>query len=112
MGLYNRQPRAQRSDQNTTPDASPVGPEDSNRFLHFNQVISVNSSNVASAQYDRSRQELTLEYENGSAYVYREVSEAEAQSFLTAPSKGEWVWDNLRVRGSKTAHRKPFVKSG
>jgi hypothetical protein len=79
-------------------------------FLRRGERMSVSSSNVRAASYDARSQTLTVEYLDGRAYRYGDVSEDEALSFATTPSKGTYVWDYLRVRGSKTAHRKPVVQ--
>ena len=62
-------------------------------------------SRVRLAQYHAEAESLMLEYEGGSAYLYSPVSEADAIGFFQADSWGEWCWDHLRVRGSKTAHQ-------
>lgn len=79
-------------------------------FLQGVEPLFVLSSNVGMVQYHPEDQKLMVEFLSGGAYLYSNVSLNEARSFATAQSKGGWVWDHLRVRGSKTAHRKPFVK--
>lgn len=80
------------------------------QFVYEGWTFYVHSTNVDYAQYDIDKQELTIGYKGDGAYVYSNVSEEEAISFATAFSKGSWAWDRLRVRGSKTAHRKPYRK--
>lgn len=78
-------------------------------FLDGGSPLFVNSSNVRLVQYFAESSQMLVEYGNGHSYLYEDVTYDEAQAFVTAPSKGEWVWDVLRVRGSKTAHRKRYT---
>ena len=79
-------------------------------FLHDEQILFVHSSNVAALQYFKEAGKLMVEYLNGSAYLYSGVSLPEASRFVSSASKGGEVWDTLRVRGSKTAHKKRYVR--
>lgn len=80
-------------------------------FLNNEHVLMVHSTNVHSIQYFPKTNELMVEYDGGqSAYLYKDVSPLEALQFVQAQSKGGAVWDVLRVRGSATAHRKPYTK--
>jgi KTSC domain len=79
-------------------------------FLYFGEFLFVQSSNVAVAQYFPEDQKLMVEFLNGSAYLYSGVGVEEARDFAEAPSKGEWIWDHLRKRGSKWAHRKAYLR--
>lgn len=83
-------------------------------FLYEQQIIFLHSSNVVAAQYFLDSQKLMVEFKGkgrpNSAYLYSNMSEQEALDLVNGQSKGGWVWDRLRVRGSKTAHRKPFVR--
>ena len=81
-------------------------------FVENEQPVFVNSSNVVMVQYFPVVQKLLVEFKKGASYLYSSVSKVEALSFAQAQSKGGWVWDNLRVRGSKTAHRKPYTRVG
>lgn len=80
-------------------------------FVFNEQPMFVNSSNVNSATYYHDSKKLLVEFGKGERYMYSNISEQEALSFAQAQSKGGWVWSNLRVRGSKTAHRKPWTKA-
>lgn len=80
------------------------------QFVYEQELLTVNSSNVANAQYFLDSRQMAVEFLNGGAYLYNNVTEDEAIAFASAQSKGVWVWDYLRVRGSKTAHRKPFIR--
>jgi len=79
-------------------------------FLTGGQPLFVHSTNVAMAQYFPEDQKMMIEYKNGAAYLYSSISESDAKSFAYAPSKGSWVWSTLRSRGSKTAHKRPYVR--
>lgn len=79
-----------------------------NDFLQSAQTMLVNSSNVAAAQYHWDRKELYVWFKGGTAYAYSDVTMSEALTFATARSKGSWVWDVLRIRGTKYGHRKPY----
>lgn len=85
-------------------------------FLHNYDVLPVSSSNVVAVQRLPATDELIVEFGAGSGggsyYIYSNVSAAEADSFLKAPSKGSWVWSNLRIRGTKKGHRKPYRPYG
>lgn len=89
-----------------------IGEEEGGDFLSGGNMIFVNSSNVAGVQYFPEVEKMMVEFIGGGAYLYSNISLAEARSFLQAQSKGGWVWDYLRVRGSRTAHKKPWVKIG
>lgn len=101
------EPRAPR----VLPRDEPVGTEvvrtgpieagDIDRFLHWGEKVHVTSSNVSAAQYHESTKQLTLWFlargkRGESAYVYDGISRGMAYDFITAPSKGRWVWTNLR----------------
>jgi|ERR1700738_2467213 len=79
-------------------------------FLYDQEPLFVHSSNVVLAQYFSKDKKLMLEFKDGHAYMYSNVSEAEAINFTVVGSKGGWTWDHLRIRGTKHGHRKPFVK--
>ncbi len=87
-----------------------VGAAEVDEFLYGGQPLFVHSTNVAAAIYHHDDEKMTVEYLNGSAYLYSHISEGEALDFARAQSKGGWCWDYLRVRGSATKHRKPYVK--
>lgn len=72
--------------------------------------LPVHSSNLAAAQYHKEDQKLMIEFLSGSAYLYSGVTEQEAIEFAQAQSKGNFVWTSLRRRGSKTGHKKPYVR--
>lgn len=77
-------------------------------FVRKQIFLPVNSTNVRGATYFQESNQMLVEFKGGSAYVYSNVSEQEAINFAQAASKGAWVWDNLRIRGTKYGHRKPY----
>ncbi len=79
-------------------------------FVYHGQKFPVHSTNVSYAVYYLDKQAMEVEFLDGSAYLYEDVTEDEAIGFAKAQSKGGWVWDNLRVRGSRTQHRKKHSK--
>lgn len=79
-------------------------------FLYNNELLVVNSSNVNAAQYYPEEQKMMVEFRNGSAYLYSNVSLDEARLFVREKSKGSFIWNQFRVRGSRTAHQKPYLR--
>ena len=82
-------------------------------FIYKEKIFPVNSSNVVAAQYFYTTEKMIVEFDGGGVtgvYEYSNVTEEEALSFARAFSKGAFCWDYFRVRGSKTAHRKPYRK--
>ena len=82
--------------------------ETGNGFVYQAEPFFVHSSNVSMLQFWIDEKKLMVEFHGGKAYIYDNVSEQEAIGFWQAFSKGGEVWNTLRVRGSRTAHRKPF----
>ena len=62
--------------------------------------VNVNSSTVASVDYDSKSQEMTVEFMNGSSYVYEGVPPTVHQDFLKAESKGRFVATQLKNKFS------------
>lgn len=77
-------------------------------FVYEATPMIVHSTNVNMLQFFIDAGKLVVEYKDGSRYTYDNVTEDEAIQFAKAPSKGGAVWDLLRVRGSKTAHKKNY----
>lgn len=78
-------------------------------FINDQQLVFVNSSNVVAAQFFKDEKKMMVEFKDG-AYMYSNVSEDEALQFMQAQSKGGFIWSVFRVRGSRTAHRKPYSR--
>lgn len=81
------------------------------RFLH-GEMVSVISSNVSQIQYDFDLKLLYVIYLNGGWYQYALVTPEEAAAFFNAGSKGKWVWDVLRQRGTQFGWKKPYTFMG
>ncbi len=87
-------------------------------FLENEALLFVTSTNVAAAQFFPDANKLMVEYLNGSAYLYEDISPNEAEAFARAPSKGEFVIDHLIGRENLQGHahwhggpsRKPVKK--
>lgn len=62
--------------------------------------IGVYSSNVASIGYGVDEEILEVEFHSGAVYQYHDVPEDVWESFQTAPSKGRFVWTELRSYGA------------
>ena len=88
-----------------------LSPLQVDRFLYDFTPLVVNSSNVVSAQYYNDSNELRIQFKDGSAYIYEDINTQEALEFAKAFSKGGWVWDYLRIRGTKYGHKKPYKKT-
>lgn len=56
----------------------------------------VQSSNVQSIGYDNRTDELTITFKNNATYLYEGVSRETYDEFRAAPSKGKFVWSDIR----------------
>jgi hypothetical protein len=83
-------------------------------FIYEGDILPVYSSNVGSARYDHDNETLYVVFHGGRGehrrYKYWPISEDEAHAFGIAFSKGGWVWDHLRIRGTKYGHKKNYVE--
>ncbi len=79
-------------------------------FVYDEMLLPVHSTNVKTALYRHDREELEIEFLDGDIYLYHDISAALALEFAKAQSKGGWVWDRLRVRGSATQHQVKYTK--
>lgn len=88
------------------------------QFIHLGtplvRGIHFQSSNVSSVLYDREHQSLYVSYAtghrtDGRTYRYWIVTEREAVAAFLSSSKGRYVWDNLRIRGTLLGHRKNYA---
>lgn len=87
-----------------------LGKDEVYSFVYEAMPLFVHSTNVSMLQYFIEEKKLVVEFKGGGVYAYSNVTEDEAIAFAKEPSKGGTVWSLLRVRGSKTAHKKPYVK--
>jgi len=87
------------------------------------EMILVSSSNVHSLGFDLKPGEATLgtlkvrfkqgkDSTAGPLYYYFNVPTMKFREFQKAKSKGEWVWDKLRVRGTVSGHRYDYKLAG
>jgi len=81
--------------------------EEAEGFLN-GEILFVHSSNVAAMQWHEETSQLMVEFLNGSAYLYDNCDERIAVEALNSFSKGNFIWNEMRVRGSKTAHKRPY----
>lgn len=80
-------------------------------------VYTPQSSNVHSFNYDIENWWLHVRFQNpdggaGPLYRYFNVAPKLYLSMLDAPSKGTWVWDHLRVRGTVSGHQVDYALVG
>ena len=87
-----------------------VTKDEAEDFVNGGQPLFVHSSNVSHLLYYPETNQLQISFLNGHAYLYDNISKEEAQGFVTAQSKGGEIWSVLRIRGTRTGHRKPFKK--
>jgi hypothetical protein len=88
------------------------------------EMVQVDSKNVHSIGYDLNTNTLYVRFlvehvregyvhrYPGALYGYRNVTPDEFLDFLSAPSKGGWVWDHLRIRGTVSGHQKDYFLAG
>lgn len=88
----------------------PIPADEVEAFMYEEQPMFVHSTNVAMAQYFLKDQKLLVEFKNGSAYIYSNISESEALKFAQSPSKGDYIWTICRIRGTKKGHKKPYLR--
>jgi hypothetical protein len=84
------------------------------------QMIPVSSSNVHSYSYDFAVRILYVRYLQGKGqhkvkgplYGYSNVMPDLFLEMYKAPSKGKWIWDALRIRGTMSGHKKDYALVG
>ena len=59
-------------------------------------LVQVESSNVKAIGYDADTRRLLVQFKKSGLYQYEDVPGVVYHSFLTAPSKGQFVWRQLR----------------
>jgi hypothetical protein len=76
------------------------------------------SDNVYSYGYVKETASLYIRFRNkdtegpGSLYRYSDVTPQEFRGLMQAGSKGSWVWDHLRIRGTVEGHQKDYMLVG
>ncbi len=73
-------------------------------FLENEALLFVTSTSHAAAQYFPDANKLMIEYQDGHAYLYSDVSPREAEDYARAPSKGIWGVENLIGRENLDGH--------
>lgn len=91
------------------------------RFLNSEYVLQhgrdFRSSNVFAVWYEPGEQSIYVTFQEaggggggaGASYRYWTISLAEAKSIFIASSKGKFIWDNFRIRGTMLGHRKNYA---
>lgn len=97
------------------PDDSPFG--GMGGILGAIPLQRVVSSNVSAIGYDPNTGTMRIQFHawrpgqpkgtagTGPMYDYYDVPRGKWKSFEMANSKGKWVWDNLRIRGTISGHK-------
>jgi hypothetical protein len=85
-------------------------PEQVQNFIYQSEFMQVRSSNVRAARYQLEDRALVITYDGGTTWKYSPIDVAEALSFAQAESKNEWLWANVRIKGTKHAHRKTVTR--
>ncbi len=62
------------------------------------QKITLNSSHVSTAQYDKENSLLIVEFVSGDSYQYFDVPEFVYLQFIQAVSPGQFFADNIRYQ--------------
>lgn len=60
------------------------------------KMVDVVSSNIKAIGFDELKNELTVEFNSGSKYVYESVPVSIYETFLEAESKGKYFHRNVR----------------
>ena len=55
------------------------------------EMIAVESSNIAAVGYDETTKKLTVNFKNGSSYIYADVEKEKAQAIVGADSVGKYL---------------------
>ena len=111
-------PGSERTGKNLDTNEEAMEPSGVGAFAGGHRLYSgFTSSNVTDASYDPENNFLKVGFggkgkSKYGRYGYHDVSPAEARSFYGAGSKGKWVWDHLRVRGTVFGFQKPYVYLG
>ena len=58
--------------------------------------MKVSSSNIDEVSYDENSQTMTIEFNSGARYLYRDVPKGVYERLINAASKGGYFADNIR----------------
>jgi hypothetical protein len=62
----------------------------------MNWIETPESSTIARFRYDKETQVLAIEFKNGGRYEYYDVPEATFDGMVRAPSKGQYLAQNIK----------------
>lgn len=62
----------------------------------MNWISTPESSNIEGFEYDETTQVLTVEFKNGGRYNYYDVPEVVFDRMKAAPSKGQFLAENIK----------------
>lgn len=79
-------------------------------WLRTGQWETVSSTNVVAIGYDAAQQLIRIRYKNGEQWEYGPFNEDMARRLYLTGSKGIWVWDYIKVRGTKDQHQVPIAR--
>ena len=68
--------------------------------MSLDYLATPGSSNIAAVQYDDETRELTVEFQNGASYKYREVPPSVMAGFREAGSVGQYFFAAVKNRYS------------
>jgi hypothetical protein len=79
--------------------------------------VQCQSSNVHSFAYQYDKSRLMVRYHpsaetgrgKGTLYAYENVPARKFLAMLDSPSKGAWLWDNVRIRGTVSGHQHDYT---
>jgi len=82
------------------------------QFLH-GQRTPVASTYCIAMAFEPNANAITVWYGDGAVWNYSPYTAREAQSLFESSSKGEWIWNHIRVRGpgGKHKHRRGAAKA-
>jgi len=64
----------------------------------MNWIATPESSNLAGFSYEKTSHVLTVEFKNGGRYNYYDVPEAVFEQMKVAPSKGQFLAQNIKEK--------------
>lgn len=85
------------------------------QFLRGELALMVQSSWLESVKYLPGQNAMQVIFKDGHKEIYGDISNGEAKSFATAPSKGKWIHRYVLAGYNKSTgtwfHRKPRLPS-
>lgn len=89
--------------------------QNEHEWLHSGKWIKANSSNPSDPyseelRWDNEAELLYVRHPNGRVWKYGPVTKNMAEELIFSPSPGGWIWDHIRVRGSRSAHQVPIAE--